>query len=404
MEKLQKAEIKDKKIVVRIDCDVATKDAKVIDDYRLKAALPTLKYLIGRRPERIIVLGHRGRPHIKHQEEPEEVRGNNPELILKPVAERFKELLGYTQNIEEINIDGFPAYRVSKDVYILENVRFDWRETHNDDNFSKSLSQLGQIFVFDAFASAHRSHASTKGIQKFIPSFLGLRCQKEIQELSKLKKDPDKPLVVAIGGVKIEDKQPVIVNLLKVADKILIGGKLANSIYEARFAIHNKADVKNLLKELEKNKQVKRRDDPVEEILTSGKIVLPEDGILESGDTVKFNDIRQGMSHLIPEVRDIGPKAAKEYKKIISTAKTFLWAGPMGMYEQEPFSNGTKAIIEAIDESDVKAYAAGGDTHQAIEAFKGLGKFDFISVGGGAALDYLADKSLTVFSGSLFEK
>ncbi|GAH15689.1 unnamed protein product, partial [marine sediment metagenome] len=185
---------------------------------------------------------------------------------------------------------------------------------------------------------------------KFAPSILGLRCQKEIKELSILKKNPEHPFVVAIGGVKIEDKQPVLVNLLKIADKVLIGGKLANSLYESRFAIHQKTDVKNLLKELEKSQQVKRRDDPVKEILTSGKIVLPEDGILESGDRIKFDDIRQGIAHLIPEVRDIGPKAIKEYEQIISNAKTFFWAGPMGMYEQEQFSNGTKAIIQTVDQ------------------------------------------------------
>ena len=404
MEKLQKAEIRDKKVVVRIDCDVECRDGRVVDDYRLKAILPTLKYIIQRRPERIILIGHLGRPHIKGQDSFEEVKGNNSELVLKPIAQRFKELLGFTQPLEELKIDDFPAYRVSKDVFLLENIRFDYRETQNDDNLAKSLATLGNIFVFDGFATAHRSHASTKAIQKFLPSFLGLRCQKEIQTLSKLKDSSPRPFTVVIGGVKIEDKQEVIVNLTSRADHILIGGKLANNIYESRFAIQEKMDVRSLLDDLEKKELVKRRDDPIEGLESSGKIILPSDGILDSGERVNLTEIRQGTSHLIPEIRDIGPETVKAYQEIIKRSRTVFWSGPMGMFERKEFVAGTKGILASLTNSSVKAYAAGGDTHRAIRKLKGLGKFDFISVGGGAALDYLADKNLVVFSSSLFEK
>jgi phosphoglycerate kinase len=403
MEKLQSAEIKDKKILLRADTDVELKNGKVVDDYRLKAVLPTLKYLIQRQPERVVMVGHLGRPNIKSQEEPEEARGNNPNLILKPVANRLKELLGYSQPVEEIKIDDFTAYRVSKDVYLLENIRFDWRERRNEDSLSKSLSQLASTFVFDAFASAHRSHASTKGVQKFLPSYLGLRAQKEIKSLNKIKEDPKRPLVVLIGGAKIPDKQPVIVNLAKVADKILVGGKIANSLYEARFSIQDKSDVRLLLEEMEEKELVKKRDDPIEELLTSKVIELPIDGKLEEGDIIEMDSIRQGTSHLIPEIRDIGPKTIAKYKKIIGQSKTVFWAGPMGMFEREEFSRGTSKLMTEIKNFDGKAFAAGGDTHRAIKEMEFLSAFDFISTGGGAALDYLADRTLAVFSSKQFE-
>jgi len=404
MEKLQKAEIKDKRILVRADTDVEIKDGKVVDDYRLKALLPTLKYINQRQPERIIIIGHIGRPRIKGQEEPEEVRGNNSELILKPVANRLKELLGFSQPIEENKFDDFSVYRVSKDTYLLENIRFDWREEQNEDSLAKALSRLGNIFVFDSFASAHRSHASTKGIQKFLPSYLGLRCQKEVKILSKLKENPNRPFVVLIGGAKISDKQPVIVNLIKVADKILIGGKIANSLYESKFSIYQKQDVKELIEQLEGSELVKKRDDPVDELLTSGKIVLPKDGKLESNDIIDIGEIRQGTSHLIPEIRDIGPETIKEYQRFIKDAETIFWAGPMGMFENKNFSAGTEKLMRSLKDFSGKAYAAGGDTHRAIKQFHSISEFDFISVGGSAALDYLADRTLAVFASELFEK
>lgn len=403
MEKIQKAEIKDKKILLRIDTDVELKDGKVVDDYRLKAILPTLKYLIQRQPERVVAVGHVGRPNIKNQEEPEEARGNNPNLILKPVAIRLKELLGYTQPVEEIKIDDFTAYRVSKDVYLLENIRFDWRERRNEDSLAKSLSKLANTFVFDAFATSHRSHASTKGVQKFLPSYLGLRAQKEIKSLNRIKQDPERPLVVLIGGAKIADKQPVIVNLAKVADKILIGGKIANSLYEARFSIQDKSDVRLLLEEMESEELVKKRDDPIEELLTSSVIELPVDGKLAEGDIIEMDSIRHGTSHLIPEIRDIGPKTITNYAKIIGQAKTVFWAGPMGMFERDQFSQGTAKLMEEIKNFSGKAYAAGGDTHRAIKQMENLSSFDFISTGGGAALDYLANRTLAVFSSKQFE-
>lgn len=405
MEKIQRAEIKDKRVLVRADVDVELKDGKVYDDYRLKALLPTLKYLNSRGPDRIVIVGHMGRPNIKNQEEPEEVRGNNPGLILKPVAQRLKELLGYSQLVDEIKIDDFTAYKVSKDIYLLENIRFQWRERRNEDSLAKSLSKLANLFVFDAFASSHRSHASTKGIQKFLPSYLGLRCQKEVKELSKIKDSPDRPLVVLIGGAKIDDKQSVIVNLAGIADKLLIGGKVANSLYEAKFSIQEKVDVRILIEEMEKKELVKRRDDVIEELNTSEIIELPIDGLLaEDGDLIEYDSIRQGTSHLIPEIRDIGPKTIGKYISEIKKAKTVFWAGPMGMFEVDRFEAGTDKLMAVIKELDgVKTYAAGGDTHRAIKKFGHLSDFNFISTGGSAALDYLSGKALAVFSTKQFE-
>jgi 3-phosphoglycerate kinase len=404
MEKIQKAEIKDKKILVRGDVDVEIRDNKVVDDYRLKALMPTLKYLIQRQPEKIIIVGHMGRPRIKAQEELEDVRGNNNELILKPVANRFKQLLGFSQPVEEQKIDDIPAYWVSKDIYLLENIRFDWRETQNDDSLAKSLSKMANIFVFDAFASSHRSHASSKGVQKFMPSYLGLNCQKEIKTLSQIKNDPQRPFVVLIGGTKIADKQPVIVNLASISDKVLVGGKIANSLYEAKFSIQEKSDVKSLIEELESKELVKKRDDTIEEIETSGVIKLPIDGKHQEGDIIDLGQVRQGTSHLIPEIRDIGPDTIDRYAAEIRKAKTVFWAGPMGMFEREEFSQGTKQLMEVLKDCDCKAYAAGGDTHRAIKKFQHLSEFDFISTGGGAALDFLAGKTLAVFKSHMFEK
>lgn len=311
-------DFKDKKVLVRIDCDVDLKKEEgrlvVDEDFRLKTVLPTLKFLSAKGAKKIILMGHLGRPVGKKIEE----------LSLEPVAQKLKELLN------------------SEDVFLLENLRFNKGEEENSEEFAKNLSELGEVYVNEAFGVSHREHASIVGIPKFLPSFLGLRFEGEIKVLSFLKARAVRPLIFVLGGSK-PDKLDYIEFLSEWCDKVLVGGKIPLLIKDLKFEIR------------------------------SSKLVFAE---------------------LNKEGRDITKLSVEEFKEHISKAKTIIWAGPMGVYEEKENQKGTFEIAKAIAESKAFKIAGGGDTHRIISWLNLWDKFDFVSVAGGAMLAFLKDETL----------
>ena len=323
---LKEAEVAGNRVILRADLDVPLEDGKVGEDYRLKALLPTLSYLLERNAE-IIIIGHLGRPDGKE----------NPDFSLKPVSTRLSELLG--KSIDFLpQITPNPSGLIPK-LAMLDNLRFWEGEESNDPDFAKKLSSLGDIYVNDAFAASHRAHASIAGIPELLPSYAGLRLEEEISHLSGVIENPERPLVFILGGAKTETKAPLVPAFAKVADQVLIGGLLMF-------------------------------DHSLEKI---SRTVFPVDAV---------------------ETFDVGPESVKKFTQIIKDAKTVVWNGPMGKWEDNRYELGTRAIAEELAESPAKTIVGGGDTIAALSAFGLLEKMKYVSMGGGAMLEFLAGKKL----------
>ncbi|ABR31114.1 phosphoglycerate kinase [Thermosipho melanesiensis] len=388
MEKLtiRDIDIKNKKVIMRVDFNVPLKDGKITDDTRIVEALPTIKYAIENNAV-VILLSHLGRPKGERK----------PEFSLKPVSERLSELLGkqvtfvpelYGEEVKMAIDNAKPG-----DVILLENTRFDKGETKNDPELAKKWADLADIHVNDAFGTAHRAHASNVGISQYIPSVAGFLMEKEIKFLSKATLNPEKPYVVILGGAKVSDKIGVITNLLNKADKILIGGAMMFTFLKALGK-----NVGSSLVEEDKLDLAKRI---LEEAKEKGvEFVLPVDAVcaqkIESGvetKTFRINDgIPEGWMGL-----DIGPESIKLFKEKISGAKTIVWNGPMGVFEIEDFETGTKEVaisIAAETEKGATTVIGGGDSAAAIAKFNLKNKVSHVSTGGGASLEFLEGKEL----------
>lgn len=326
-----------KRVLLRVDFNVPIEGGKVVDGTRIEASLPTIEYLLGHGVAKIIIATHLGRPDGKVVEE----------LRLKPVAEWLAEKLGFEIKQED------DVYTIGPKIEMLENIRFDPREEKNEPSLAKELSQLAGVFVNDAFSCSHRAHVSVVGITKYLPSFAGPLLIREVENLTLAMHNPAAPVVVLIGGKKVEDKLPVIENLKTkiLGAKFLIGGMVANELLTQKYY------------------------DP--------QVVLPPDGLPEGAIE---GDPR--------EIRDLGPKTIIQFKKIIASAKTIIWAGPMGKFEDKQYAQGTKEIAQAIVQSDAKTYIGGGDTIAAVNQFKIAEKISFISTGGSAFLEFLAGRKL----------
>ncbi|MDY0276647.1 MAG: phosphoglycerate kinase [Acholeplasma sp.] len=380
-------ELKNKKVLVRVDFNVPIKDGKISDDNRIRAALPTIKYVLDN-GGRAILFSHLGR--IKTEEDKEK-------NSLKVVAERLEELLG--QKVVFI-----PATRgkvledainnlKNGEVLMFENTRFEdldgKKESKNDPELGKYWASLGDVFVNDAFGTAHRAHASNVGVSENIKEAVaGFLLEKEINSIGGTLENPERPFVAILGGAKVSDKIEVITNLLKIADKVLIGGGMAFTFYKAMGYEIGKSlleeDKVDLAKELlEKGK---------------GKIVLGSDVVCaKSFDKDAEQSVRKVTEIPSDELgMDIGPDSVKEFEAIIKTAKTVVWNGPMGVFEFPRFANGTKGVALAI--TKIKDHATtiigGGDSAAAVIAFGLEDGFSHISTGGGASLEYLEGKEL----------
>ena len=377
-------EVKGKRVLVRCDFNVPLKEGRITDDIRIVSALPTINYL-REHGARVILMSHLGRP------EGEPKKG----FTLAPVAERLTELLGekviFAASDLVVDEKVKEAANALKDgeVMLLENVRFRKEETKNGADFAKELASLGDIFVNDAFGTAHRAHASTAGIADYLPCVSGFLIEKEVKFLGDALENPARPFVAIMGGAKVGDKIPVIKNLLKKVDSLIIGGGMAYTFFKAQgyeigtsiLDADNIELAKELLAEAEK---------------TGVKILLPVDAVCAKefkNDTEFAVYAKENM----PKDRmgmDIGPESVKLFTEAVKNAKTVVWNGPMGVFEMPNFENGTKKVAEALAESDAVTIIGGGDSAAACEQFGLKDKMTHISTGGGASLEFLEGKVL----------
>jgi phosphoglycerate kinase len=367
-------DVNGKKVLVRVDFNVPTKDGVVGDDTRIRAALPTIEYLV-KNNAAVILCSHLGRPK----------GGPEAKFSLKPVAEYLAGLMKKPVAFANdcIGPEAEAAAKALKpgEVLVLENTRFHAEEEANDMGMAKQLASLADLYVNDAFGTAHRAHASTEGVTHFLPGVAGFLMEKEIQYLGQAIADPKRPFVTIMGGAKISDKIGVIKNLLKKADSILIGGGMANTFFKAQGY-----PVADSLVEDEALETAK-------ELLKEGgqKLRLPVDVVL--GD--KFDPeaaIKTMAVGPVPDgwrIMDIGPETVKAYAKVIADAGTVVWNGPMGVFEMPRFAEGTYGIAHAVADSKAVSIIGGGDSVAAIQQSGLADKITHISTGGGASLEML---------------
>lgn len=372
-------DVQGKHVLVRVDYNVPVKDGKVGDDTRIRAAMPTLDYLL-ENGAALILCSHLGRP-----------KGSpDPQYSLKPVADRLSTLMEKpVQFVDDcIGPEAEAAAKALKpgDVLVLENTRFHAGETKNDPEMARKLASLADVYVNDAFGSDHRAHASTEGVAHFLLAVAGFLLEKEIQYLGQVIADPERPFVAILGGAKISDKIGVIKNLLAKSDSILIGGGMANTFFKAEgYPVGDSLVEDEAL-------------DKAKEMLAQGgtKIRLPVDVVIadEFKEDADHNTIPTGP---IPDgwrILDIGPETIAHYSKIIREARTVVWNGPMGVFEFPEFAKGTFAVAQAAAESDAVTIVGGGESVAAIKQSGLADKITHISTGGGASLEMLEGLTL----------
>ena len=397
--------LKNKTVLVRADFDVPIKqetrnkkqETKILDDTRLKALLPTIKFLLNKKVKKIILIGHLGRPNGRVV--------NN--LSLEPIKNYLEKLLKKNTRYKIQFPNKFQVPNSNYKIFILENIRFFKEEKKNNKKFAKKLASLADIYINECFSTSHRKHASIDAIQDFLPSYAGLNLEQEIKNLFSAINKPKKPLVLIIGGAKIETKLPIINNLINKADYILVGGAVANNFLKAKgFEVGKSFVDKEYIKEAKGilNFQDTRNNFQINsKIQNSNKknyklpitycgLFLPIDIITQDSKIKSLNEIKS-----TDKILDIGPKTIILFSGIIKSAKTIVWNGPMGYFEDKKFSKGTEKIAENIFKNNKAGIIiGGGETGQVIKKLnKNNNKKNiFISTGGGAMLEFLAGKKL----------
>jgi len=373
-----------KKCFVRVDFNVPLDERKKItDENRIVGALPTIKYL-KEKGAKIILCSHLGRPKggILNIEE------NRKKFSLKPVADRLNELIGGVKFAVDVIGDSAKSAVASLkngDIVLLENVRFHEEEEKNDKNFSKELSKFADIFVNDAFGTAHRAHASTAGIAEFVKvSVAGLLIKKELEVMGGALENPKRPFVAILGGAKVSDKIGVIKNLINKVDVLIVGGAMAYTFFKAQglnvgtsLCENDKVDLANELMKMAKDKNIKF-------LLPIDDVVAKEFKNDSEFKTVEYKKIPDGWMGM-----DIGAKTAKIYADAVKDAGTVIWNGPMGVFEMPNFANGTIAVAKALAQSKAVTIIGGGDSAAAVTNLGFADKMTHISTGGGAALEFL---------------
>jgi phosphoglycerate kinase len=371
-----------KRVFVRVDFNVPLENGQITDDTRIRETLPTIRYLI-EKGARVILASHLGRPKGKVVEE----------MRLTPVAARLSELLGKPVAKADEAIGKAVEAKIAElgngDVLLLENVRFYPGEEANDPELAKAFAALADLYVNDAFGAAHRAHASTEGIAHYLPAVSGLLMEKELSVLGKALHNPDRPFTAIIGGAKVKDKIDVINNLLGIADNVIIGGGLSYTFLKAQGYEIGKSLVDNEKLDLANGFIRKAKEKGVNFMLPVDVVVADAFSADANTKVVPIDGIPRDW-----EAIDIGPKTRELYAETIAKSKLVVWNGPMGVFEIEPFSHGTRAVAEACAKTSAYTIIGGGDSAAAVEKFQLADKMDHISTGGGASLEFMEGKAL----------
>jgi phosphoglycerate kinase len=371
-----------KRVFVRVDFNVPIHGGEIKDDTRIRAAVPTIRYLLDHGAA-VILASHLGRPKGKVRDE----------MRLAPVAARLGEILGLTVRVAPDSV-GDETVSLARglqpgEVLMLENVRFHPEEEANDAGYASVLAEMADIYVDDAFGTAHRAHASTEGITHYLPSVAGLLMERELSALGSVIDGPARPLVAIIGGAKISSKIGVLTNLLDVADAFLIGGGMANTLLKAQGI-----EVGDSL--IEEDKMDEARSFLAAAKSRGRQVALPRDVVVvhevsvdAEQRTVRVEEVMAGW-----KIVDIGPDTVSTFADIINEAGTIVWNGPMGIFEMAPFAEGTRAVARALAGSRAKTIVGGGDSVAAVEQAGLADKMSHISTGGGASLEFLEGRTL----------
>jgi phosphoglycerate kinase len=380
---LSDAQVRGKRALVRVDFNVPLENGRVTDDTRVRAALPTIRALLDR-GARVVLLSHLGRPKGKPE----------PQYSLEPVARRLEELMPGVRIVFVESTDTDEAIKATRNpdtqVVLLENTRFLGGEESNEERLSRGLAQLGDLYVNDAFGSAHRAHASTEGVAHVLnPAVAGLLMQKELEYLGSALENPARPFIAVLGGAKISGKIDVIEQLLPKVDCLIVGGAMACTFFKAMGLETGKSLVES--DRVDMAKDLARRG--------GNKLLLPSDTLVaRSLDAAR--DAHAAPRNAIPAseaVFDIGPGSAEEFAKIIASAKTAVWNGPMGVFETKPFDTGTRAVAEAMaraTKAGATTIVGGGDSAAAVAELGLEAAMSHVSTGGGASLEFLEGKVL----------
>lgn len=380
---VENLDVRGKKVLLRVDFNVPMdKEGNITDDRRIREALPTINYLKDK-GAKVILMSHLGRPKGKF----------NPEFSLRSVAERLTALLGRQAIFAEdvIGEDAIKKSSLLKDgeVMLLENVRFHAEEEKNDAEFAKKLSSLGEVYVNDAFGTAHRAHASTAGIADYLPSAVGFLIKKELEFMGKALSNPERPFVAILGGAKVSDKIGVIENLIDKVDALLIGGGMAFTFLKAKGLEVGKSLVEEDKIELAGALLKKAEDKGIKLLLPMDIVAASEFKADAEYKTVEVTSIPKDYMGL-----DIGENTRKIFSEIIVNAKTVVWNGPMGVFEMPAFAKGTYEVAEAMSKVKGATIIGGGDSAAAVEQLGFADKMTHISTGGGASLEFLEGKVL----------
>ncbi len=377
-------EVAGKRVLVRCDFNVPQdEDGNITDDRRIREALKTIKYLLEHKA-RVILCSHLGRP-----------KGEvNPKYSLKPVAKRLSELLNMEVKMAD-DVIGESAHSLASslqdgEAMLIENVRYDAREEKNDPEFSKELASLAELYVNDAFGTAHRAHSSTAGVADYLPSAVGYLIKKEIDVMGKALENPERPFVAILGGKKVSDKISVIENLIDKVDSLIIGGGMSYTFFKAQGKEVGTSICELDKVELAKELLAKAAEKGVKLVLPVDNVVVQEFSNDAASKVVSSNEIPEGWQGV-----DVGPKTIELYREVLKDAKTVVWNGPVGVFEFDNFAKGTNEVAKILSELDgATTIIGGGDSAAAIEKGGYSDKMTHISTGGGASLEFLEGKIL----------
>ncbi len=379
---LEDIDLEDKRILMRVDFNVPLKDGLIGDDTRIRAALASIRYVLEQPGTSCVLMSHLGRPKGKFV----------PSMSLDPVAKRLSELIGRPVRMAPdcvgVETEQMAANQGSGDILMLENVRFHPEEEANDAGFAKQLASIGDVFVNDAFGTAHRAHASTEGVARLLPAVAGFLMEKEIRFLGTLLEDPPTPYVAIIGGAKVSTKIKVLESLLPKVSSLIIGGGMAYTFLKSQGV-----RVGNSLVEDDHSDTAQRL---IQQARSLGKqLVLPQDHL--AADTFGENAVAEIVAEGIPEGKigmDIGPKTLGVCRPIIASARTLVWNGPVGVFEFARFAEGTQEVAKMVSECSGTTVIGGGDVVAAVNEFGLAQKITHVSTGGGASLEFLEGTTL----------